>query len=64
MSDLPARLRESIRACRALDRSQLLEEAAAEIERLRERNDSLAASLILKDMRLRRLEVRLGERLA
>ena len=35
MSDLVQRLRESIRACRALDRSELLEEAAAEIERLR-----------------------------
>lgn len=35
MSDLVARLRESVRACRALDRSQLLEEAAGEIERLR-----------------------------
>ena len=34
-STLVERLRESVRACRAIDRSQLLEEAAAEIERLR-----------------------------
>ena len=32
---LVERLRESVRACRAIDRSQLLEEAADEIERLR-----------------------------
>lgn len=35
MSDIVERLRESVRACRALDRSMLLEEAAVEIERLR-----------------------------
>lgn len=35
MTDLVQRLRESIKACRALDRSALLAEAAAEIERLR-----------------------------
>ena len=35
MSDLVQRLRDSVRACRALDRSQLLTEAADEIERLR-----------------------------
>ena len=35
MEDLVGRLRASIKACRALDRSELLEEAAAEIERLR-----------------------------
>lgn len=35
MTDIVDRLRESVRACRALDRSELLEEAAAEIERLR-----------------------------
>ena len=37
MSDIVERLRESVRACRAIDRSELLEEAAAEIERLRSR---------------------------
>lgn len=35
MSDIVQRLRESVRACRALDRSALLAEAADEIERLR-----------------------------
>jgi hypothetical protein len=35
MSDIVERLRDSVRACRAIDRSALLEEAAAEIERLR-----------------------------
>lgn len=35
MSDLVQRLRDSVRACRALDRSALLAEAADEIERLR-----------------------------
>jgi len=34
-STLVERLRSSVTQCRALDRSQLLEEAAAEIERLR-----------------------------
>lgn len=34
MSDIVERLRESVRACRALDRSMLLEKAASEIERL------------------------------
>lgn len=33
--DIVDRLRESVTQCRAVDRSQLLEEAAAEIERLR-----------------------------
>ena len=33
-STLVERLRSSVTQCRALDRSQLLEEAAAEIERL------------------------------
>lgn len=37
MSDIVQRLRESVRVCRAIDRSELLEEAAAEIERLRSR---------------------------
>lgn len=36
MSDLVARLRASVTQCRALDRSELLAEAAAEIERLRD----------------------------
>ena len=35
MSDIVQRLRESAKAARALDRAALLEEAAAEIERLR-----------------------------
>lgn len=35
MSDIVQRLRASVTQCRAVDRSQLLEEAAAEIERLR-----------------------------
>ena len=35
MTDIVARLRESVKACRALDRSALLEEAATVIERLR-----------------------------
>lgn len=35
MSDIVQRLRDSVRACRALDRSALLAEAADEIERLR-----------------------------
>lgn len=35
MSDLVERLRESVRACRALDRSALLTEAADEIVRLK-----------------------------
>lgn len=40
MSDLVQRLRDSVKACRALDRSALLAEAAGEIERLRiERDD-------------------------
>jgi hypothetical protein len=34
-SDLVKRLRASVTQCRAVDRSELLEEAAAEIERLR-----------------------------
>lgn len=34
-SDLVERLRASVTQCRAVDRSELLEEAAAEIERLR-----------------------------
>jgi hypothetical protein len=34
--DIVCRLRESVRACRALDRSELLAEAADEIERLRD----------------------------
>ena len=42
-STLVERLRESVRACRAIDRSQLLEEAAAEIERLR--NNAAAYTL-------------------
>jgi hypothetical protein len=33
--DVVQRLRESVRACRAVDRSALLAEAAGEIERLR-----------------------------
>ena len=37
MSDIVNRLRESVKACRALDRSALLAEAADEIERLRSR---------------------------
>lgn len=35
MNDIVRRLRDSVTQCRALDRSQLLEEAATEIERLR-----------------------------
>ena len=35
VTDLVQRLRESVRACRALDRSALLTEAADEIARLR-----------------------------
>lgn len=35
VNDIVLRLRESVRACRALDRSALLTEAADEIERLR-----------------------------
>ena len=38
MSDIVQRLRDSVRACRALDRSALLAEAADEIERLRLRD--------------------------
>lgn len=38
--DLVHRLRESVRACRALDRSALLAEAADEIEQLRIERDS------------------------
>lgn len=34
MTDLVDRLRASVKACRALDRSELLEEAAGEIARL------------------------------
>jgi hypothetical protein len=37
--DLVQRLRESVKACRALDRSALLAEAAGEIERLRIERD-------------------------
>lgn len=42
MSDIVERLRDSVRACRAIDRSALLEEAAAEIERLRAENTKQA----------------------
>ena len=37
MNDIVQRLRESVKACRALDRSALLSEAADEIERLQSR---------------------------
>ena len=37
--DIAQRLRESVRACRAVDRSALLAEAAGEIERQRLTND-------------------------
>lgn len=46
--DLVHRLRESVRACRALDRSALLAEAADEIERLgltEEEREAIAAGL-------------------
>lgn len=39
-ADIVDRLRESVRACRALDRSALLAEAADEIERLRKADEA------------------------
>mgnify|MGYP003326208539 CR=1 FL=1 len=44
MSDIVKRLRESVKACRALDRSALLAEAADEIERLRVERDGWRAA--------------------
>jgi len=42
-TDIVQRLRDSVRACRALDRSALLAEAADEIERLRLTSDEREA---------------------
>lgn len=49
MSDLVQRLRDSVRACRALDRSALLAEAADEIERLRLTEEELEVMLAVAD---------------
>lgn len=49
--DLVLRLRESVRACRAVDRSELLEQAAAEIERLRGFFLTVAAIVDVERMR-------------
>ena len=46
MNDIVERLRASVTQCRAVDRSELLAEAAAEIERLR--GDAEFASLRLE----------------
>lgn len=56
MSDIVQRLRDSVTQCRALDRSELLREAADEIERLRsygkndeKRRDSNTSGVTLTD---------------
>jgi len=48
-ADIVDRLRDSVRACRALDRSALLAEAAAEIERLRNGNVNRCETVALTD---------------